>query len=224
MGTERSLYGAFLKLTGRRCLVVGGGRVAERKVAGLLDCGAVVDVISPTVTNTIFKLVKNGTIRWFEKSYLSGDAAPYFLIIAATSSQEVNRLVFEEAEQHGRLVNVVNDQELGNFLVPAMIRRGKLAIGVSTSGAAPAVAKRIREELEMAFGEEYAVYLDKLADVRGQLLRTVIDEHERTALLRQLASSNLLELLRGGHMEEAERLIADTIGGHGHETNCRGNS
>ncbi|MGZ4123763.1 MAG: precorrin-2 dehydrogenase/sirohydrochlorin ferrochelatase family protein, partial [Tumebacillaceae bacterium] len=136
-----------------------------------------------------------------------------FLIIAATSLQEVNRQVHADAEVHGRLVNVVNDQEAGNLIVPAMIRRGRLTIGVSTSGAAPAVAKRIRQELEQAFGEEYAVYLDKLADVRAQLLRKVEDAGKRTEVLQRLAGSNLLELLRAGRMDEAEQLLADTIGG-----------
>jgi precorrin-2 dehydrogenase/sirohydrochlorin ferrochelatase len=213
MSTKNALYGAFLDLSGRRCLVVGGGRVAERKVAGLLECGALVDVMSPTLTDGIAKHVKNGTIRWLEKSYQLGDAATYFLIIAATSLQEVNRQVHADAEAHGRLVNVVNDQEAGNFIVPAMIRRGKLTIGVSTSGAAPAVAKRIRQELEQAFGEEYAEYLDKMADVRGQLLRMVEDAGKRTEILQRLAGSNLLELLRAGNREEAEQLLADTIGG-----------
>lgn len=208
------LYGAFLQLAGRRCLVVGGGRVAARKVAGLLECGAVVDVIAPDVTGDLADLVEKGSIRWCEKTYQPGEAADYFLIVAATSSRAVNRQVAEEAQVHQRLVNVVNDQALGNFQVPAMIRRGRLTIGVSTSGASPAVAKRIREELEAAFGAEYAVYLDRLAEVRSELLRTVAEESKRTAIFQALAGSDLLELMRAGRSEEAEQRIADIIGGY----------
>lgn len=207
------LYGAFLQMAERPCLVVGGGPVAERKLAGLLECGAQVTVVAPDVTDEIRKQAENGKIHWEARAYRTGDAASYFLTIAATSSQEVNALVYRDGDAAGRLVNVVNDQELGHFVVPAMVRRGRLSIAVSTSGASPAVARRIKRELECQFGEEYAIYLDKLADVRRTLLQTVEDEKRRTEIFQRIAASDLLRLLRDGETQQAEQLIADFMGG-----------
>jgi len=206
-------YGAFLRLTGRHCVVVGGGPVAERKCTGLLDAGAVVTVIAPTATESVVKMAEVGTLRWKMRPYQQDDLQDAFLVIAATDSREVNRQIHEEAERAGKLVNVVNDQTLGNFIVPAMIHRGRLSIGVSTSGASPLVAKRIRQQLEDVFGEEYEVYLDWLADVRKQLLLTHGEEKQRTDLLKQVTDSQLLSLLREGREEEAKALLAAIIGG-----------
>lgn len=206
-------YGAFLRLAGRHCVVVGGGPVAERKCTGLLSAGAVVTVIAPTATETVVKMAEVGTLRWKPRPYQEDDLQDAFLVIAATDSREVNRRIHDDGERAGKLVNVVNDQTLGNFIVPAMIHRGRLSIGVSTSGASPLVAKRIRQQLEAVFGEEYAVYLDWLADVRKQLLLNY-GEEQRTELLKRIADSQLLTLLREGREEEAKGLIAAIIGGY----------
>lgn len=207
------LYGAFLQLAKRCCLVVGGGPVAERKLAGLLECGAQVTVIAPEVTEAIRKQAESGAIAWEARAYRAEDAASYFLIIAATSSQKVNAQVYADGERAGRLVNVVNDQELGHFVVPAMVRRGRLSIAVSTSGASPAVARKIKRELEEQFGEEYAIYLDQLADVRRTLLQTVEDEKRRTEIFQRIAASDLLRLLRNKEYKLAEQLIDNFMGG-----------
>ena len=188
--------------------------MAERKITGLLECGARVTVIAPNVTNLIRETAESGTITWERRGYLRGDAASAFLVIAATGSQDVNRQVEREAEANGRLVNVVNDQDAGNLIVPAMVRRGRLNIAVSTSGASPLIAKRLRQELETAFGDEYAAYLDLLAAVRQRLLLEESDERRRTAIFREIADAPLLSLLRAGKQEEAERMIADIIGGN----------
>jgi precorrin-2 dehydrogenase/sirohydrochlorin ferrochelatase len=206
-------YGAFLKLEGRRCLVVGGGPVAERKIAGLLECGADVTVIAPSLTRSLVKLAENGTIRWEARPYRAGDAEPFFLIIAATDSKKINRQVDLEAGKFGRLVNVVNDQEAGNFVVPATVRRGMLTVAISTAGAAPVIAKKFREELEAFFGPEYELFLELMSSVRKRLLAEVPDERRRSDLLRRLANSDLLQLLREGKQEEAEQLIQRITGG-----------
>lgn len=210
---EKRLYGIFVDLAGRRCLVVGGGPVAERKITGLLECQAAVTVVAPTVTEGLAELAKSGTISWEARAYQTGDAARSFLTIAATDSQEVNEAIFAEAEAAGRLCNVVNNQRVGNFTVPAVVRRGRLQVAVSTGGASPAVAKRIRRELEAHFGVEYASYLDEMAEIRQLLLGTVKEEKRRTKILQTLAESDLLTLLREGREEEAQRLVADCIGG-----------
>ncbi|KEO81164.1 precorrin-2 dehydrogenase/sirohydrochlorin ferrochelatase family protein [Tumebacillus flagellatus] len=206
-------YGVFLNLTGRRCLVVGGGPVAERKITGLLDCAGEVTVVSPAVTDVIAALAESGRLKWEKRAYRTGDAASFFLVMAATDSRELNAEVYAEAERAGRLCNVVNDQSLGNFTVPAVVRRGRLQVAVSTGGASPAVAKRIRRELEEHFGGEYAAFLDQMAEIRHDLLGTVRDEKRRTKILQRLAESELLTLLREGREEEARRLVADCIGG-----------
>jgi precorrin-2 dehydrogenase/sirohydrochlorin ferrochelatase len=211
---EQDLYGIFLNLAGRRCLVVGGGPVAERKITGLLACQAEVTVVSPTVTDVIAAHANSGTISWEARAYREGDAARSFLVIAATHSQEVNARVYADAEAEGRLCNVVNDQTLGNFTVPAMVRRGRLQVAVSTGGASPAVAKRIRRELEEHFGEEYAAYLDQMAEIRQLLLGTVRDEWRRTKILQRMAELDLLPLLREGREAEARQLLEDCIGGY----------
>lgn len=207
------LYGAFIQIKERRCVVVGGGPVAERKITGLLDCQGVVTVIAPSVTEVIAGWAGRGTIEWLQREYRPGDAAGAFLTIAATDSKDVNARVAAEAEQSGRLVNVVNDPERGNVTLPAVVRRGRLQIAVSTSGASPLIAKRIRQELERHFGEEYEEYLDLLAEARRQLLLREQEEEQRTAIFRKLADSDLLALLRQGQRAEAERLIADITGG-----------
>ncbi len=207
------LYGAFLRLTGRHCVVIGGGPVAERKCQSLLAAGALVTVIAPNATETLVKMAEVGTLRWKPRTYRADDVQDAFLLIAATDSREVNRLVHEDAERAGKLVNVVNDQTLGNFIVPAMIHRGRLQIGVSTSGASPLIAKRIRQQLEEVFGEEYEMYLDWLADIRKELLLTQGEEKQRTELLRKIADSEVLDMLREGRADEAKRLIAAIMGG-----------
>ncbi|WP_132945644.1 bifunctional precorrin-2 dehydrogenase/sirohydrochlorin ferrochelatase [Tumebacillus sp. BK434] len=209
------LYGAFLQLAGRSCLVVGGGPVAERKITGLLDCQADVTVIAPSLTPPLLKLAEHGTLQWKARPYRAGDAAPFFLIIAATSSRDVNRAVCAEGEQHGRLVNVVNDQSIGNLTVPALLRRGPLTVGISTSGAAPVVAKKLREELEAFFGPEIQQFLHLMADARTRILAEVPDGAERADLLRKLANSELLQLLRAGRTAEAHELLERILGGRG---------
>ncbi|TCP54767.1 precorrin-2 dehydrogenase/sirohydrochlorin ferrochelatase [Tumebacillus sp. BK434] len=189
--------------------------MAERKITGLLDCQADVTVIAPSLTPPLLKLAEHGTLQWKARPYRAGDAAPFFLIIAATSSRDVNRAVCAEGEQHGRLVNVVNDQSIGNLTVPALLRRGPLTVGISTSGAAPVVAKKLREELEAFFGPEIQQFLHLMADARTRILAEVPDGAERADLLRKLANSELLQLLRAGRTAEAHELLERILGGRG---------
>jgi precorrin-2 dehydrogenase/sirohydrochlorin ferrochelatase len=210
----KPMYGMFVNLAGRPCLVVGGGSVAERKITGLLECGAAVTVIAPTATPGVETMAQRGTIKWEARKYRSGDAERFFLVMAATDSVDVNRQVFAEAEAAGRLVNVANDQDAGNFAVPAMLRRGRLQVAVSTSGASPAAARRIRDELAERLGVEYADFLDRLANVRQVLQETVTDGRRRAEILNALVRSELLQFLREGRHEEADELVANFVGRH----------
>jgi precorrin-2 dehydrogenase/sirohydrochlorin ferrochelatase len=141
-------YAAFLNLRGRLCTVVGGGKVAERKIRKLLDCGAYVRVISPNVRPQLQRWAEEGRIEWLCRPYVPGDVADAWLVFAATSDRQVNRLVWAEAEQAGRLVNVIDDPDLCTLTVPASTRRGVLQVAISTSGTNPAVAARLRQVLE----------------------------------------------------------------------------
>lgn len=147
--TERHpYYAAFLNLRDRYCVVVGGGKVAERKVQKLLACGARVRVISPDLQPRLEQAVEAGRIEWVRRHYQPGDTEGAWLVFAATNDRQVNRMVWAEAEQSGRLVNVVDDSDNCTLTVPASTRRGVLHIAISTSGTDPAEAARLRQVLE----------------------------------------------------------------------------
>ena len=146
--TDTTHYAAFIDLRSRLCTVFGGGQVAERKIDKLLQCGACVRVISPHVRPKIQTWADTGTIDWLNRRYENGDVAGTFLVFAATDDRGVNRLIYEEAERAGKLVNVADDPDLCSLMVPATCQQGSLQIAISTSGTSPATAKRLRQVLE----------------------------------------------------------------------------
>lgn len=205
------MYGAFLHVKDRNCVIVGGGSVAERKAAGLLECGAKITVIAPRLSSRLQILAEQGTITHIPRSYRRGDVCEAFLVIAATNSPQVNMEVADEADAYQRLVNVVNVPERCSFFVPSVVRRGSLALAISTSGMSPAVAKQIREELERQFGPEYEVFLQKMGEIRRQLKTSIENEEARREVFRQIARSDVLLLIRQGQMEAADRRIAELM-------------
>jgi precorrin-2 dehydrogenase/sirohydrochlorin ferrochelatase len=212
---EKQYFGAFLDLNNRLCVVVGGGRLAERKIHSLLACGARVRIISPDLTPGLQELVANGRVEYVERSFQADDTKQAFLTIAATRSSEANRKIAEEVEAEGRWVNTARADEGGNMMFPAMVRKGPLQVAISTSGLGPAAARAIRSELEDYFGDEYEVYLRKLNEIRQQLIGTVEEETVRAEILRRIVQSNVLELLRNGLEAEAERTIQSIIESRG---------
>jgi precorrin-2 dehydrogenase/sirohydrochlorin ferrochelatase len=165
---ETPFYIACLKLTGRRCLVVGGGDIGLEKVEGLLACGADVTLIAPVAHPELEELASEGSIRWERRAYTgTDDLEGAFVVIAATDDSEVNIGVFDDAEQRTMLVNVVDVPPLCNFILPAIVRSGPLAIAISTAGASPALAKRMKREVSELFGEEYARLAVILNGARG---------------------------------------------------------
>ena len=183
-----SYYPVFLDVRGRTALVVGGGAVAERKAAGLARAGACVRVVAPTVT------------------------AGVFLVYAATDDAAVNEAVYAEAEARGVPANVVDDPAHCSFIVPSVVRRGPLQLAVSTSGAAPALAKRLRRELEGRFPEDWAVYVDLLAEVRALVRsRMAGGEAERAPVLEAACDLGVLERLRAGERLDAEAVYAEAL-------------
>ena len=184
-------YPIGLRVDRRRCLVVGGGNVAERKVAGLLDCGADVHAVSPTFTDA---LAANEAITRHGGEYAPALLDGAVLVIAATDDAEVNRRVAADARGRGIPVNVVDTPALCDFYCPAVVRRGPLAIAIHSGGAAPALLKTLRRRLEQEFGPEYAALFEALGRVRLQVLDTVDDPPTRSLMLRRLGDGQAVSI------------------------------
>jgi precorrin-2 dehydrogenase / sirohydrochlorin ferrochelatase len=206
---SKAYYPVYLDLAGRPCVVIGGGKVAERKVATLLKYGADVTVIAPEVMPAIETLVDEDLIILERRGYVRGDLAGAFVVICATDSEEINRAVYSEAEEMGVLVNVVDVPALCNFIVPSIVRRGGLQIAISTGGAAPAVAKRVRKRLQEEFGEEWGPYVELLGQVRALAMSEIEDDAERKAFFERVADSDLLARLARGESPTAEDVLAE---------------
>jgi precorrin-2 dehydrogenase / sirohydrochlorin ferrochelatase len=192
------LFPAFLKLAGRRCLVVGGGRVAEEKIEGLLRAQANVCVVAPSATRRIRAWARAGKIRWEVRLFRSSDLVSAFLIVAATSSPPLHAQIYERAKRRGVLCNVVDDPAHCDFYYGAIVRRGSLQIAISTGGQSPALAQRIRKQLEREFGSEYREWLEKIGAARRRLLAKPVSPARRRSLLHHLASEAAFDRFRRG--------------------------
>lgn len=181
------LFPMFVKLSGRECLVVGGGRVAEPKIESLLACGAVVRVVAPSVTPAIAGWWREDRLAWRPHGFHPSDLDGKFLVVAATSCAEVNEAVFRHAQAGGVLCNAVDEPERCDFYYPAIVRRGDLQIAISTAGASPALASRLREELETLIGPEYARVVERLGSARKRLFARPMDPARRRRILHRLA-------------------------------------
>jgi uroporphyrin-III C-methyltransferase / precorrin-2 dehydrogenase / sirohydrochlorin ferrochelatase len=184
------LFPLFLKLAGRRCLVVGGGIVAEAKMQGLVCCGAEVRVVAPEITPLIREAVSLGQIAWQERSFLPSDLAGVFLVVAATNSGEVHEEIFWRCRQANILCNIVDDPDHCDFYYPAVVRRGALQVAISTAGNSPFLAQRLRHELEQQFGPEYEGWLEEIGRQRRELFRAEISPENRRAILKELSSES----------------------------------
>jgi precorrin-2 dehydrogenase/sirohydrochlorin ferrochelatase len=205
-------YPVFLDLRGRLAVVVGGGSVAERKIATLLEYGADVVCVAPLVTPGVDALVAQGLIEHEERGYVRGDLAGAFIVVCATDSTEVNRAVYQEAEGLGCLVNVVDVPELCNFIVPSIVKRGPLQIAISTGGAAPVVAKQMRRELETHYGEEWECYVRLLGQVRCLVMERVPGgEPVRKPIFEAIAASDLFDRVMSGACPDAEDVFGEFV-------------
>ncbi|GFP32062.1 precorrin-2 dehydrogenase / sirohydrochlorin ferrochelatase [Candidatus Hakubella thermalkaliphila] len=204
-------YPINLNITHKSCLVIGGGKVAQRKVEGLVESQASVTVISPSTTRVLDALAVQGLIRIIRREYRQGDLEGTFLVISATDDEEINQAVFAEASEKGILVNVVDQPELCNFIVPSVVRRGDLVISISTSGKCPALAKRVRKQIEKQYGPEYQEYLLLLSQAREKIKASYKTEQERGKALERVMDSGILELIRVGKKDLAEETIERCI-------------
>jgi precorrin-2 dehydrogenase / sirohydrochlorin ferrochelatase len=205
-------YPVFLGIHKRKCVVVGGGRVAFRKVRMLLDCGGIVKVISSNFHSNLLGLAEKKSIRLIQRDYKPGDLTGAAIVIAATDKQEINRRVAEEANRAGALVNVVDDPEHSSFILPSYFRKGGLTLAVSTGGTSPALARKIRTELQKNFGEEYAALLLLIGEVRSSFKRRGV-RINAGRWQRALDLEPLFRLLRAGKPKKAKQILLDKLMG-----------
>jgi precorrin-2 dehydrogenase / sirohydrochlorin ferrochelatase len=206
---ETPLYMAALKLKGRRCLVVGGGDIGLEKVEGLLLCDGEVHVVAPRVVPELAKYAAEGSITWDEREFVDGDLDRAFLAIAATNDTDVNISVSEGGERRAMLINVVDVPPLCNFILPAIVRSGPLAIAISTAGASPALAKRMKREIAETYGEPYARLAVMLNDHRGWAKGTLPTYQDRKEFFEGIVNGDPdpIELVKAGREDEVQRLI-----------------
>lgn len=203
--SEQAYYPIFADLTGRRCVVVGGGKVAERKVARLLRCGARVTVISPTVTRRLSRDAQEGKIRRLSRPFRVADLTGAWLVYAATDDQRVNGRVSRSAAQRRIFTNVVDQTPLCSFIAPAILQRGTLTIAISTGGASPSLAKQVRRDLERTIGEGYLPMLRLLTRLRGVAKQRLPSFAARRRYFGQLLAGRVFELVKAGKPVEARR-------------------
>ncbi len=207
---ETPFYIACLKLTGRRCLVVGGGDIGLEKVEGLLACDASVVLVAPAAIEPLRALAAEGSIAWEQRTYEPSDLEATFMAIACTNDTDVNIAVFDDAERRAMLVNIVDVPPLCNFILPAIVRTGPLAIAISTAGASPALAKRMKREVSGLFGEEYARLAIMLNDARGWAKGTLPTYQDRKAFFEGIVNGqpDPIALVRAGDEQAVLDIIA----------------
>jgi len=188
-----SLFPVFLKLMDRPCLVVGAGRAGEPKIASLLAAEAAVRVVAPEATEAVMQWARTGRLNWQPRCFEPADLDGKFLVVVATPWCELNDSIYREAQQRGVLCNVVDDPPRCDFYYPAVVNRGELQIAISTNGRSPALAQRLRQELEQQFGPEYEAWLEALGQKRQDLFALAIDSEERRRLLHNLVTHERFE-------------------------------
>jgi len=209
-----SLFPIFLKLDGRSCLVVGAGSIGESKIDGLIEAGVAVHVVAPRATPAVERWARAGVIRWSSRPFEAADLNDVFLVVVAVSSPGLSDWIFREAQQRRILCNVVDDPLHCDFYYPSVVRRGDLQFAVSTAGQSPALAQRLRRELEEQFGPEYAEWVRRLGCARRGLYRRGMDPEHRRGLLHRLASRERFEIyLQRNRAREGKGISA----GIGHE-------
>ena len=205
-------YPVNLDIKNRNCLVVGGGAVGTRKVTTLLECGARVTVVSPDATPRLKKLAAEGLIQLKERPYKSADLNKMFLVIGATDDERLNQQVSNDAERADILCNIADRPKVCNFILPAIVHRGDLVITISTSGKSPALAKRLRRNLETQFGDEYADFLALMGAIRDKLLSQAHAPEAHKDLFNQLIDRDLIGLIKAGNTKKINALLHDVLG------------
>lgn len=205
-------YPIFLDIRNKACVVIGGGDVAERKVVSLLSAGARVTVVSPEFTVNLEGMGEDGKILLMKRPYQEGDLKGAFLAYAATDEEDINKRVYMEGAKEGILLNVVDEPEMCDFIVPSVVTRGALSIAISTGGASPAFAKRLRMEMEERYGEEYSIFLEIMAAIRQKLLTKGSVSGKNRKIFNKLASSYMLDMIKMERWDEVDETIVSLLG------------
>jgi precorrin-2 dehydrogenase/sirohydrochlorin ferrochelatase len=203
-----SFYPIHINIKGRKCLVVGGGKTAERKVNRLVRYGGKVVVVSPVVTSSIENLSYKKRVVWYKRGYRSTDLHQAFLVFCATNNQELNKKISRKAKRKGILVNVVDSLSECSFISPALVERGCLTISISTEGLAPLLSRKIRKELGISYGQEYRHYTKLIAQARNTIVRDKgISAREKRKRLECLLSMNLISRLKSGERVTPQKVL-----------------
>lgn len=208
---SKAYYPLFADLTGRRCVVIGGGAVAQRKVLTLLRYGAEVTVVSPSVTRQLAGYARQGRIRHVARRFRPADLRGAWLAYASTDDQRINERVFRTATRQRLFANVVDQPALCSFIAPALVRRGPLTVAVSTGGASPSLAKKVRTDVGRALGPSYVPMMRLLADLRGVAKRRLPDYADRKRYFGELVEGRVFRLMRAGKSREARRLALHVL-------------
>lgn len=197
----------MVKLEGRKCLVVGGGKVAEGKIAGLIAHGPKITVVSPRAVSGIQQQARKGILTWKKRRFSPMDVDGAFLVVAATNSSRINSAIFRACRENGVLCNAVDDPENCDFFYPAIVRRGALQIAISTHGLSPALASRLRRELEQQFGPEWADWLRDVGTRRREILSKPMPKNQKRKQLMEIASPTAFQqFMRKGDHSGSKRL------------------
>ena len=205
-------YPVSLDIQNRKCLVVGGGPVGTRKVMTLLECGAVVTVVSSDVAEELLELAEKKTIELKRRPYESSDIDGMFLVIGATDNEELNRQINKDAEHQNKLCNIADRPEACNFILPSIVNRGNLVIAISTSGKSPAFARKMRQDLEKEFGEEYDEFLELMGAIRKKALSEKHEPEAHKQLFEQLINRGLVDMVRNHDEERINSLLLEIFG------------
>ena len=207
-------YPMFADLNGRRCIVVGGGFVAQRKVTTLLRYGADITLISPTITQRLAAYVRAGKIRYLARRFRPTDLRGAWLVYASTDDQRINELVFRTATRQRIFTNVVDQKPLCSFIAPAIFKRGLLTVAISTGGASPTIAKKLRRELDQTIGAEYVPMLRLLTNLRGIAKRRLPSYQDRKRYFEQVVNGRVFELTRAGRHDKAKQTALTLLERH----------
>jgi siroheme synthase-like protein len=205
-------YPVYIQMREQSCVVIGGGKIAEGKVEGLLAVEAKITVIAPDLTPRLHDLADQKQIAYLGRAYRPGDLTGAFMVICATDQAEINHQVWQEATANHQLVNVVDDTPRCNFIAPSILRQGDLTVAISTSGKAPALAVRLKERLQREIGPEYERFLELAGELREPLAHHIPDFEARKALWYELVDSEILDVLASGDEQQAREIISRVVG------------
>jgi precorrin-2 dehydrogenase / sirohydrochlorin ferrochelatase len=205
-------YPIGLDISGRRCLVIGGGEVGQRKVERLLECGARVTVVGMELTTALAGLEKKGAIDHIPGNYEQKHLKGAFLVIGATDDGDVNERIFRDARKRGVLANIVDDPDRCDFILPALCRQGELVITVATGGKSPALAKKLRQELEERYGPEYEVLLKIMGEVRGRIIDRGESSEKNRKIFEAIVDSDILDRIRKANWKKVTAIVKELAG------------